>query len=73
MLSFAMHAARLCCLYLLAAAVAAGVLLGTGALGSNSLAAQGRQADPCVGSRDVRLTNGRIVTMDAAGTVAAAR
>ncbi len=30
----------------------------------------GPAADPCAGSRDLRLTNGRIVTMDAAGTVA---
>jgi predicted amidohydrolase YtcJ len=28
------------------------------------------QADPCTGSRDLRLTNGRIVTMDARGTTA---
>jgi predicted amidohydrolase YtcJ len=28
-------------------------------------------ADPCAGSRDLRLTNGRIHTMDAAGSVAA--
>lgn len=30
----------------------------------------GPAADPCAGSRDLRLTNGRIVTMDAGGTVA---
>ncbi len=29
-------------------------------------AAQARQVDPCAGARDLRLTNGRIVTMDAA-------
>jgi predicted amidohydrolase YtcJ len=32
-------------------------------------AAQTRSADPCAGSRDVRLVNGRIVTMDGANAI----
>ncbi|HEY6509007.1 MAG TPA: amidohydrolase family protein, partial [Vicinamibacterales bacterium] len=50
--------------------VAAGVLAASAAWSLLPLAAQGpAAADPCAGARDLRLTNGRIVTMDAAGTV----
>src|SRR5688500_10578939 len=32
--------------------------------------AQARQVDPCAGARDLRLVNGKILTMDAQNTVA---
>jgi len=55
-----------------AAAFGAGFLgpsLGDGSRLTASLAAQSA-ADACAGARDLRLTNGKIVTMDARGTIA---
>ena len=46
-----------------------GPSLGDGSRLTASLAAQSA-ADPCAGARDLRLTNGKIVTMDARGTIA---
>jgi predicted amidohydrolase YtcJ len=54
----------------LAACVAFAVFFAT-PFDAPDLSAQGRgPVDPCTGARDVRLTNGRIVTMDARGTTA---
>jgi predicted amidohydrolase YtcJ len=53
----------------LAAALLLAVLLAV--LTALPAAAQPRPADPCAGARDLRLTNGRIVTMDARSAVVA--
>ena len=52
---------------LLCAGAAFGAALFHGGI---SLQGQARATDPCTGSRDLRLTNGRFVTMDARGTTA---
>lgn len=53
-----------------AAAVFAAVVAGSALWGHAQSGQPQTTADPCVGSRDVRLTNGRIHTMDARSTVA---
>jgi len=54
-----------------AVTAAAAIVAGSAAWGLQPLAAQrGTPNDPCAGSRDLRLTNGRFVTMDARGTTA---
>jgi predicted amidohydrolase YtcJ len=53
------------------ALLCAGLAFAAVFLGVIGLQGQGRgDADPCAGARDLRLTNGRFVTMDARGTTA---
>jgi predicted amidohydrolase YtcJ len=47
----------------------AGVLLVLPLLATAEASAQPRQIDPCTGARDIRLVNGKIVTMDAQNSI----